>query len=140
MQLADWLTLSGDILAAGGLWAAAYSIYKSNQNSSAASLIALHEALRQAWERFLAATDEEAKQHHFADLANTLEITSALTVKGAFVGVTHELITEYLDDVMRLLDDNEDARTRLERLIHSPTTFKYLRVYVKRRPVCRRDQ
>jgi len=90
--------------------------------------------LRQGWERFLRAEDEPAKQYQFAELLNACEIACAFCVKKVFVGVSHELLTEYLDDVMHLLDTNDDAKSRLEALIHSPTTFKYIRRYLQMHP------
>jgi hypothetical protein len=129
VQPGDWLTLCGDLVAGIGLAFAWHGIHRGNQNASAASLIALNETLRQGWERYFAAHDG-AKLHQFAELANTLEIACALCVKRVFVGVSRELLTEYLDEVMNLLNGSEDARQRLIDLLRSPTTFKYLRLYV----------
>jgi hypothetical protein len=129
LQFTDCLTTAGVVVAALALVFTAYSIHRGNQNSSAASLIALNEGLRQAWKRFLAAKEEQAKQHEFADLLNTLEIACALCVKGVFVGVSRELLAEYLSDIMDLFDSDEDAKRRADALIHSETTFKYLVLY-----------
>jgi hypothetical protein len=129
LQLTDWLTVVGVLVAAVALVFTAYGIRRGNQNSSAASLIALNEGLRQAWERFLTASDEQKKQHQFAELLNTLEIACALCVKGVFVGVSRELLAEYLFDIMEIFDSDEDAKRRAEALIHSETTFKYLVIY-----------
>jgi hypothetical protein len=129
LQLTNWATLVGVVVAALALVFTAYGIHRSNQNSSAAALIALNEGLRQAWKRFLTVTDEQNKQHEFAELLNSLEIACALCVKGVFVGVSRELLTEYLSDVIDLFDANEDAKRRAEALIHSKTTFKYLALY-----------
>jgi hypothetical protein len=142
LQLTDGLTLVGVVVAALALTFTAHGIHRGNQNSSAASLIALNEGLRQAWGRFLTATGEENKQHQFADLLNTMEIACALCVKGVFVGVSRELLSEYLADVMDIFDSDEDAKRRAEALVHSETTFKYLVLYrstvrkrSKRRPI-----
>ena len=77
------------------------------------------------------AEDEAIKQHQFAELLNLLEIACALRIRNVLTGVSRELLTEYLDDVMRLLNTSDDAKERLEALIHSKTTFKYLRLYLK---------
>jgi hypothetical protein len=87
--------------------------------------------LRQGWERFLSADGEVAKQHQFAELLNALEIAAALCIKKVFVGVSRELLSEYLDDVMGLLRNNDDAKQRLETLIHSESTFKFLALYLR---------
>lgn len=129
MQPGDWISLAGFIVTVIGLGFAGWGIRLGNQNSSAASLLAFNEAVRGGWERFLSADDEDKKSHHFAELANLLEIACAFQVKGIFVGVSRELLTEYLDDVLKLLNGNADAKQRLEKLSHSDTTFKYLKSY-----------
>jgi hypothetical protein len=93
-------------------------------------LIALNEGFRQGWERFLTASNEPARQHQFAELLNALEIACALSIRRVFVGVARELLAEYLADVMRLLDTNDDAKQRIEALVHSETTFRYLVLYL----------
>jgi len=90
--------------------------------------------LRQGWERYLAAKDDTAKQHQLAELSNALEIACAICIERVFVGVSHELLAEYLDDVMRILEGNDDAKRRLEALIHSATTFKYIVRYIQMKP------
>jgi hypothetical protein len=62
---------------------------------------------------------------------NALEIASALCIKKVFVGVSRELLTEYLDEVMGLLRNNDDAKGRLDALIRTETTFKYLELYLR---------
>jgi hypothetical protein len=133
MQPGDWISLAGFVATVIGLGFAGVGIRRGNQNSSAASLLAFNEAVRGGWERFLSADDENKKGHQFAELANLLEIASAFQVKGIFVGVSRELLTEYLDDVLRLLDGNDDAKRRLAELAHSDTTFKYLKAFRKKR-------
>jgi len=127
----DCLTLGAIAVAGVGLWFNWYGIHRGNHNSSATSIITLNEAWRQAWERFLRAEDEAVKQYQFAELLNLLEIACALRIRNVLTGVSRELLTEYLDDVMRLLNTSDDAKGRLEALIHSKTTFKYLRLYLK---------
>lgn len=80
----------------------------------------------------MSATDEVAKQRQLAELLNVLEISCALQVKGVFTGVSRELLTEYLDSVLRLLNDNEDAKNRLTSLVEAETTFKYIGLYLQK--------
>jgi hypothetical protein len=130
LQNADWLTTLGISVGAIGLFFTWYGIHRTNKNASAASYISLNEAWRQAWERYLAAVDEPAKQHQFAELSNILEISCALKIKKVFTGVSRELLTEYIDDIINLLRKNEDARNRLLALIDKASTFKYVRLYL----------
>lgn len=132
MQPGDWISLAGLVATMVGLGFAGWGIRRGNENSSAASLLAFNEAVRGGWERFLSADDEDKKGYQFAELANLLEIACAFQVKGIFVGVSHELLTEYLDDVLKLLNGNDDAKRRLTKLTHSDTTFKYLKAFQKK--------
>ena len=130
MQLSDWLAIGGLAVAAIGLGFTAYGIHRGNQNASASSLIVLNDLLRERWEWFLHADTEAKKQHSFAELMNALEIACAISMKGVFVGVSRELLTEYLDGVLTLLDDNDDARGRAKALVDTETTFKYVIAYL----------
>jgi hypothetical protein len=126
------LTFIGIVVAVGGVWLTGYGVYRGNRNSSAASLIALNEAWRQAWERYLLAEGDVAKQHQFAELLNILEIACALKIKRVLTGPSREILTEYLDGVLTLLKSSNDAKDRLGNLIHAPTTFKYIGQYLRR--------
>lgn len=91
------LAAAGITVAAVGLFFTWHGIRRGNHNSSAASLIAINEAWRQGWERYLSAVDEPAKHQQFAELLNIIEISCALQVRKVFTGVSRELLTAYLD-------------------------------------------
>lgn len=129
MQLGDCLSLTSCIATVIGLYFAGWGIYRGNKNSSAALLLTFNESVRVSWERFLSATDDDDKEYQFAELANQLEIACALHKRGAFVGVSRELLTEYLNEVISMLNNDDDAKERLKKLSHSEETFKYLKAY-----------
>ncbi|MBW4092605.1 MAG: hypothetical protein HIU82_16080 [Proteobacteria bacterium] len=130
------LTLSDEvaIISAGvsliALAVAVVSIRKSDRNSSAATLVALNEGFQQAWHRFLSAEDEPERQYEFSELMNLLEIGCAIYLEGSLSGVSRELAEEYLGNTLSLLETNQDARSRIGPMRHSPTTFKYIRQFL----------
>jgi hypothetical protein len=133
------LAAAGIAVAGVGLFFTWYGVHRGNHNSSAASLIALNEVWRQGWERYLSAADGSAKQHQFAELLNIIEISCALQVRRVLTGVSRELLTEYLDGVLNLLNDDKDAKNLLIPLIQRPTTFKYIRLYFRSMWINRRE-
>jgi hypothetical protein len=107
------------------LGVALYAIRRSNRNSSVATLVTLNEGFRQAWQRYLSAA-EATKDHEFSELANLLEIACGIHWEKSLFGVSRELSQEYVEHVLLLLEGNDDARQRLVRAVHAPTTFKYI--------------
>ena len=63
---------------------------------------------------------------------NLLEIGCAIYMEGSLSGVSRELAEEYLGNVLSLLEANQEARTRIEAMRQSPTTFKYIRQFLVR--------
>lgn len=127
----DPVALASLAVSVVALAVAYHAIARGDKNSSAASLISLNEAFREAWGRYLSATDD-AKQYEFAELANLLEIACAAHLDRAFKGNSGEILGEYLTSVFALLSDNPDAKSRLRLLIDTPTTFKYVRQYMRK--------
>jgi len=135
ITLSDLIAAPSLAIAAIALVVAVVAIRRADRNSSAATMVTLNEAFRQAWPRFLYAKDETEHQYEFSELMNLLEIGCAIYLEGSISGVSRELIEEYLGNTLSLLESNKDARSRIELMRHSPTTFKYIRrflVYMKR--------
>jgi hypothetical protein len=128
----DWIAITSGAISLIALAVALYAIRKGNRNSSAATLVTLNEACRQAWHRFLSAKNQEERQYEFAELMNLLEIGSAIYLEGSLAGVSRELTEEYLGNTLSLLESHKDARARIELMRHSPTTFKYIRQFLVR--------
>jgi hypothetical protein len=126
LNVSDQIAIASWAVSLIALAVALFAIRKGNRNSSAATLVTLNEACRQAWHRFLSANGEEERQYEFSELMNLLEIGSAIYLEGSLAGVSRELIEEYLGNALSLLESNQDARARIERMRHSPTTFKYI--------------
>ncbi|MDZ5454866.1 hypothetical protein [Labrys sp. ZIDIC5] len=103
-----------------------YAVWRGNRNSSAAILVTLNDGLRQGWQRYIKASDDGEKLYELAELANILELSAAILMEKSLVGVSRELMEEYLCGSLSLIEDNESARSAIASLRHSPTTFKYL--------------
>lgn len=127
----DPMALASLLVSVVALGVGYYAITRGDKNGSSASLIALTEALRQAWGRFLLAEGEAHRHHEFADLANLLEIACALELDRAFKGKPREILHEYLESVITMLSQDEDARNRLGLLKGRETTFKYISEYFR---------
>ena len=109
-----------------------FAIIRANKGASASSIIAINEAFRNSWTRFIAAPDDEQRAHEFAELLNCLELACAIHADGAFTGAPKEILTEYLEDIFRIIYGNDFARRKLDELAHSPTTFKYIKRFKAR--------
>lgn len=104
---------------------AIYAIIRGNRNSSVATLVTLNDGFRQVWQRYFSATEAQ-KDHEFSELLNLLEIACAIHYEKSLFGVSRELSREYVEHVLLLLEQNEEARNRLEKAVHAPTTLKYI--------------
>jgi hypothetical protein len=121
----DWIALTSGAVSLAALGVALYAIRRSSLSSSVATLVTLNDGFRQAWQRYLEAT-EQAKDYEFSELANLMEIASAIHMEKSLFGISRELSSEYLEHVLLLIEGNDDARRRLEAGIHKPNTFKYI--------------
>jgi len=112
------------------------AIRRGNMNSSVATLVALNEGFRQAWQRFLLALsthNDTDQQYELSELMNLLEIASAIYIERSLAGVSRELMAAYLDRSLRLLRDNENTSKRVAAMRDTPNTFKYIQKYVQSR-------
>jgi len=121
-----WATIGALFLNFVALLVAAGQLKAGRSGASAAALIALNEAFRQAWLQFTKADAEDAKQHAFADLMNQLELACAIFDDRLFVGSAADLLENYLRAVFRLIEQSEDARRRIQAMITTGTTFQHI--------------
>ena len=132
-EIAAW-TLFFTILALGvailALYVAVRAIRRGNKNSSTATLVALYEGFRQAWRRYLGAADERTKQYEFSELLNLFELTCAVHSEHSLVGVSRDLAGSYIRESFQLIEDNEDARSRIARTLTTPRTFEHIRKFL----------
>ncbi|MGI0133468.1 MAG: hypothetical protein ACREBW_00720 [Candidatus Micrarchaeaceae archaeon] len=121
------------VFAAAAILISLYAIRRGNKNASAAMLVTLTDGLRQAWYRFITADTEAAQSYQLAELMNLAEIASAIHFERSLVGVSRELIVEYLDNSLSLLKKHPKARAQVTALRHSAETFKYIDAFIKSR-------
>jgi hypothetical protein len=131
--LAFVVALASLIFSVVSIVVAWYAISKSNKNSSAATLVTLNEGFRQAWQRFLGAQNESERQYELSELMNLAELTCAIHSERSLVGVSRELVQDYLQRSLSLLVHNEDVRKQIPAMFHSPETFEYIRRFLHRR-------
>jgi hypothetical protein len=135
VQTSDWIAAASLGVSFAALGVAWYAAFKANRNSSAATLVTLNEAYREAWERFLSKElDDKARHRRFCELMNLIETGCGIVVEGSLSGVSKKMITIYLNDVLALLKGNEYAKAHVPAMMHSPTTFEYLKAFLKSKP------
>lgn len=134
MHAVDLIAAASLCVSFVALLVAWYAAFKANRNSSAATLVALSEAFRQAWNRFLAAKDDDGRYNELCDLMNLIEIGCGIRVEGSMSGMSRNMMTIYLNDVLGLLIQNEFTKSKVATMIHSRTTFENVRKFLKMQP------
>lgn len=129
-KAADLIALLSLLAAIFALHIAWRALRRADLSSSAATLLSLNEAYREAWARFLG-TEEANRQYEFSELMNLIEIGAAIYIEKALTGAARELHEEYLRDVLKIIENHTDARNRIEEMRHSSTTFKYTKKFMK---------
>lgn len=128
--VSDLIALASLVISLIALAVAVFALRKGDLNASAATLVSLNEAFRDAWARFLSTQDDAKQQYEFSELINLIEIGCAIYVEKSLTGVARELMEEYLHDVLKLIEGNPSARSRIEPMRHSPTTLKYTKKFL----------
>jgi len=82
----------------------------------------------------VSAQDNAARQYELSELMNLAELACAIDFEGSFVGVSKELLIDYLEYSLPLLLNDAEARARIPAMLDSPKTFKYIRKFVDSRP------
>jgi hypothetical protein len=114
------------------IWTAFVAIRRADLNSSAATLVALHEGYRGSWEKFVKAQkaqDNEEMRYQFADVMNLIEINTGLHDAKSLAGVSEELSTAYLKSILRNIRDNTDFVQMISELKDEPKTFHYTKEF-----------
>ena len=105
-----------------------YAIARANKTMSAATMVTLNEGFRSAWSRFFQATGAE-RQTELAELLNLFEIACAICLEGSLSGNSKKLMSEYLDNILRVLDKDEYARANVELLLQDASTFVFIKKF-----------
>lgn len=120
------------IVSSAALGIAIFTVWRSNRNTSAATLVSLYEALRAAWGRYLQAEKPDQVEFEFAELINLIELACAVYLDAAVHGATREMLEEYLVEVLEILRADDVARKRMAGLMERPNTYKYLKLFLRR--------
>jgi hypothetical protein len=107
------------------LLVAAQQLWAARRGTSAGAYIALNESFRQAWLHF-SNVDEQGKQHAFSDIMNLLESACAIFEDKIFIGKVGTLLEDYLCHVFILIQQSDDARNRIERMMVTYKTFAHI--------------
>jgi hypothetical protein len=137
LQISDWITLvlgaASFIAALAALAVAIFAIYRGNRNTSAATMVTLNVAFRDAWERFLEATPH-GREFHFAELMNLFEIACAVYQDNSLAGVSGDLMKNYLEGILSVLIKTPYADEQIPKLLQGPTTFLHIKKFLDDKP------
>jgi hypothetical protein len=130
MQTADEIAVASLLTAAAALAVAVYAIFRGNRNTSAATVIALNEAIRQGWERFLP-IQGDVQIDQLPELLNLFEVACAISLEGSLAGVSKSLMDDYLKSVIRMLAAHPITVAAIPALLGDKTTFQHIKKYLK---------
>jgi len=137
LQVSDWIALvSGAaslLVALAALAVALFALYRGNRNTSAATVVALNVAFRDAWERFLNAKEDD-QEFHFAELMNLFEIACAICQENSLAGVSADLVKIYMQDTLGELVKSPYADVQVPFLLTGPTTFLHIKKFMDDKP------
>jgi hypothetical protein len=123
------IAIASLLVALFALLLAAYAIYRSNRNTSAATLVTLNEALRQAWDRLLP-PGGNIDVSQFAELMNLFEIACAISLERSLAGNSKSLMAHYLNSVSKMLINNQTTKSEIPKLLHEKSTFQYVKKFL----------
>lgn len=118
------------VVSGAALSIAVFTVWRTDRNSSAATLVSLYEAMRAAWGRYFQAEKPEQINFEFAELINLIELACAVYLDAAVHGAMREMLEEYLIEVLDLLRADGEARNRMVDLMERPNTYKYLKRFL----------
>ena len=106
-KLENQLALASLIIALVGFVVAIYALYRGNRNTSASTIIALNESLRQALER-LVSPSGVIDLDQLPELMNLFEIACGIYLENSLAGVSKTLMGNYLGSVLRAVIQNTE--------------------------------
>ena len=134
MEAADNIATASFVVSLIAAAVSIYAIFKSNRNSSVATLVSLNQGWSQAWKSFLTSKDDEERFFNLAELMNLLEIACGIQVEHSLFGMSRIILTDYLDDSLTLLIDNSFTNVEIAKMLHSPKTFRNVKQIIKSKP------
>jgi hypothetical protein len=137
VNFSDWIAAASLGVALAALMISWYAIVRANKTTSAATLVALNEGFRQAWERCLQLrpTEQQAElTYQLAELLNLLEIACGVYLERSVSGNSRQLLVEYLNGVLSLLIKNPSFSNQIPQLLQTEKTFIFIKRFIKEKP------
>jgi hypothetical protein len=135
LQPADKIALLSLVVSLVALGLAGYAIYRSNRNTSSATLVTLNVAFRDGWFRYLNAEEGVNKQFELAELLNLVETTCAICQENSLAGNSRKLMQAYLNTILKLLvKDEEVGEYVYSSLLEDDKTFQHIQNFIKHKP------
>lgn len=132
-QLANQLALAALIVAVIGFVVAIYALYRGNRNTSASTVIALNDSLRQALERLITPSGS-IDLDQLPELMNLFEIACGIYLENSLAGVSKKLMGNYLASVLRAVVQNAEISNAIPAMLEGEDTFLYIKKFLRDKP------
>jgi hypothetical protein len=134
VQTADIIATASMVASVAAVVVAVYAIFKSNKNSSVATLVALNQGFRQGWDSYLSSKDDNQRFFNLSELLNLLEIACGIQVERSLSGVSRVIIQQYLDEILGLLIADPYMNGQIAKMLNAPTTFCNIKKIIQSKP------
>lgn len=131
MSLADTIALVSLLVTLVALVVSGFAIVRANNTISGSTIIALSEAFRQAWDRYLNAKPDQ-KSYELAELMNLLEIACAIYDEWSLSGNARRLMFDYLQRNLSALVKHEQINAEIEKLLQDKETFFFIKKFLRK--------
>ena len=122
------------VIAGVAIIVSVYAIYKSNRNSSVATLVALNQGLHEGWIAFLTSKDDIERFFNLSGLVNLLEIACGIQLERSLSGMSRTMMKHYLDETLALLIENSYTNQEIAKMLNAPTTFGNIKRFINSKP------
>jgi hypothetical protein len=135
---ADWITVVFTPIGfVAGVIAAIIAIVQLGQArraTSGAAVLSIVDGLETAWQRYQdVGGDADAQRRTFGRLMNLLEVACAVYLDELFTGRSGQLLCDFLDDNIALIERSEDRLMFADQLRDHPDTFDHILQFIRRR-------
>jgi hypothetical protein len=127
---ADTIALVSLLVSLAALVVSVFAIVRANNTTSAATIVSLNEAFRQAWERYFNPKTPDQKSWELAELMNLLEIACAVYLEWSLSGNARKLIFDYLQRNLSDLIEHKEISAEIGKLLQDKETFLFIKKFL----------
>lgn len=133
LTLVETVSVVANVATVVALFIAIRQLQLGRRASSAASVVTINEAFRQAWGRFMdMKADDPRRFGAFCDVTNLVESACALHEDQVFTSRSGKLLERYLIAILRVIQGDPAARQWVAGMLHDDHTFEHMRRFVEK--------